>query len=210
MCLRHTRVCLSTLAGCKRAGVPGGTRPDIKRDASASIGTRRDSDGTHLGTHLRQPREALHLAGSCDAAPHTSRTLAASCVCACVAGGTARRTRNVVPVYRGALSSGNDTAGRHNYPSPDRLYDQLGRPKCMIAPPIHKAPLACRSDGYGCYVRFNLRNMFLFLHHNLGRQLRVRLIFDFAIRRVNCWHTVALAQYDKCLAPDWNIYSCHP
>ena len=62
-------------------------------------------------------------------------------------------------------------SGRRHYPGPDRCYDQLGRAKCMIAPSIHKAPLAWRSYGYGCYVRFNLRNMFLFLHHNLGRQL---------------------------------------
>ena len=58
-CLRHTRVCLSTLAGCNRGGIPGGTRSDIKRDASASIGTRRVAVGADLGTHLRRPREAL-------------------------------------------------------------------------------------------------------------------------------------------------------
>ena len=141
----------------------------VNGDASTSIGGRV-ADGADLGTHLRRPREALHLARI----PRRCANRGTSCIMH--AGGQLRlRVRGwwyrTQSAGRGTLSSGNDTAGGRHYPGPGRLYDQLGRAKYMIAPSIHKAPLACRSDGYGCYVRFHLRNPLLFLHHNLGRQL---------------------------------------
>ena len=192
--------------GCKRGWIPGGTPSDIKRDASASIGTRRVVDGPISG-HICDCRARRCISrGSDDAAPTASSHISCRRRTA-----TSARAWLVVPdARRGTYTAWHrlpgtlgDAAGRRHYPGPDSLYDQLGPAKCTIAPSIHKAPLAWRGDGYGCYVRFYLRNPLLFLHHNLGRQLRVRLIFD--LTHVYWWAnqgltvTIGIQQYDSRL-----------